>query len=304
MKHNKPVIYLMGPTASGKTGLSLDIAKRFDLEIINTDSVQVYREFTIGSAKPTKAEQTRVVHHLLDQVSAREVFSADRYRAAAWDLIDEFHGQKTVPFFVGGSGMYFRAVEKGLAVMPPMDIEIREGIKQEGLSLGWPVLHERLAEVDPELAARLPPTDSQRICHGLTVYAATGKTLSQWHRLQPPPPDFTILKMALDWPREKLNGRINLRFDQMLKEGLLEEVEYILKNFKRDHPAMKAVGYRQLFAYFDGEVSLDEAIEWGKRESRRYAKRQMTWLRREEGVKWIPWDRPELAVDEVKNFIN
>ncbi|MBF0445437.1 MAG: tRNA (adenosine(37)-N6)-dimethylallyltransferase MiaA, partial [Magnetococcales bacterium] len=204
----------------------------------------------------------------------------------------------------GGSGMYFRAVEKGLAVMPPIDIKIREAIRDEGVRLGWPVMHERLAGIDPELAARLPPTDSQRICHGLTVYVATGRTLSKWHDLQPPPPDFDILKLALDWPREKLNERINLRFDLMVAEGFLGEVEYILEHFARDHPAMKAVGYRQMFAYFDGEVSLEEAIEWGKRESRRYAKRQMTWLRREEGVQWIPWDRPEEAINKVKNFIS
>ncbi|MBF0384018.1 MAG: tRNA (adenosine(37)-N6)-dimethylallyltransferase MiaA [Magnetococcales bacterium] len=304
MRQNKPLIFLMGPTASGKTGLSLDIAQRFGFEIINTDSVQVYQEFTIGSAKPTFEEQARVVHHLLDVVSASEVYSADRYRAHAWDLIDRFHKQAKIPFFVGGSGMYFRAVERGLAVMPHIDIAVREGIRDEGVRLGWPVLHERLMGIDPELATRLPPNDSQRICHGLTVYEATGKTLTQWHRLQPPPPDFDILKLALDWPREQLNERINSRFDLMVEGGFLQEVEYILAHFDRDHPAMKAVGYRQMFAYFDGEVSLDEAIEWGKRESRRYAKRQMTWLRREEGVVWIPWDGPEKAIDAVKMFLN
>jgi tRNA dimethylallyltransferase len=304
MKQNKPLIFLMGPTASGKTGLSLRIAEKFNLEIINTDSVQVYKEFTIGAAKPTLEEQGRAVHHLLDLVSAQEVFSADRYRQAAWDIIKNCHKREIVPLLVGGSGFYFRAVEKGLACMPPMDIEIREQIRQEGIRLGWPVLHERLREVDPELASRLPPKDSQRICHGLTVYQATGKTLTQWHGLQPPPPDFNILKMALDWPREKLNDRINLRFDQMVGAGFLDEAEYILKHFGRDHPAMKAVGYRQIFAFFDGEMSLPDAVEWGKRESRRYAKRQMTWLRREENMIWIPWDGQEMALEKVESFLN
>jgi tRNA dimethylallyltransferase len=304
MKHDKPLLFLMGPTASGKTGLSLQIAKQFNLEIINTDSVQVYKEFTIGAAKPTLEEQAQAVHHLLDEVSAEEVFSADRYRQAAWDLIEDCHGRDMVPLFVGGSGFYFRAVERGLACMPPMDLSIREGIRAEGERLGWGVIHERLGRVDPELAARLPVGDSQRICHGLTVFEATGKTLSQWHALQPPPPGFTILKMALDWPREKLNERINLRFDLMVEGGFLEEAAYILEHFSRDHPAMKAVGYRQIFAYFDGEVSLEEAIEWGKRESRRYAKRQMTWLRKEEGLIWIPWDRQERALEQVNNFLN
>jgi tRNA dimethylallyltransferase len=303
MKLNKPLLFLMGPTASGKTGLSLRIAEKFNLEIVNTDSVQLYKEFTIGAAKPTAEEQARVIHHLLDLVSAHEVFSADRYRQAAWDLIDDCHGREIVPLFVGGSGLYFRAVEKGLACMPAMDMEIREQIRQEGLHLGWPVLHERLAGIDPELAARLPVKDSQRICHGLTVYQATGKTLTEWHRLQPPPPAFSILKIALEWPREMLNERINTRFEQMVEAGFLDEAAYILEHFDREHPAMKAVGYRQIFAYFDGEISLDEAVEWAKRESRRYAKRQMTWLRREEDLVWIPWDRPELALQAVENFL-
>ncbi|MBF0357108.1 MAG: tRNA (adenosine(37)-N6)-dimethylallyltransferase MiaA [Magnetococcales bacterium] len=303
MKVHKPLIFLMGPTASGKTGLSLQIAERFNLEIINTDSVQVYREFTIGSAKPTPDEQSRVRHHLLDRVSACEVFSADRYRQAAWDLIAGFHNSGSTPFMVGGSGFYFRAVEHGLACMPEMDSEIRESIRLEGESLGWPRLHERLKAIDPELASRLPPGDSQRICHGLTVFAATGKTLTDWHGLQPPSPGYTTLKLALDWPREQLNERINARFDLMLEDGFLEEAEYILAKFDRDHPAMKAVGYRQIFAYFDGEKTLEEAIEWGKRESRRYAKRQMTWLRREKGLVWIPWNEPEKAIKEVGKFL-
>jgi tRNA dimethylallyltransferase len=303
MKVNKPLIFLMGPTASGKTGLSLQIAERFDFEIINTDSVQIYQEFTIGSAKPTPEEQSRVKHHLLDQVSASEVFSADRYRQAAWNLIAGFHSSGSTPFMVGGSGFYFRAVEHGLACMPEMDTAIRESIRLEGESLGWPLLHERLKGIDPELASRLPPGDSQRICHGLTVFAATGKTLTEWHNLQPPAPDFTILKLALDWPRELLNERINARFNLMLEGGFLEEAEFILAKFDRDHPAMKAVGYRQIFAYFDGERTLEEAIEWGKQESRRYAKRQMTWLRREKDVVWIPWSEPEKAIKQVEKFL-
>ena len=303
MNQDKPLIFLMGPTASGKTGLSLRIAETFGLEIVNTDSVQVYREFTIGAAKPTLAEQARVRHHLLDIVSAREVFSADRYRQAAWDLVASCHERGVVPLFVGGSGLYFRAVEQGLACMPPMDLAIRERIRLEGESLGWPALHAQLLGIDPDLAARLPPNDSQRICHGLTVFAATGKTLTQWHTLQPPPPPFKILKLALQWPREQLNQRINQRFDQMVASGFLDEAAEILKHFDRSHPAMKAVGYRQIFAYFDGEIGLDEAIECAKRESRRYAKRQMTWLRKEQNIIWIPWNQPEIAINAAETFL-
>ncbi|MBF0449070.1 MAG: tRNA (adenosine(37)-N6)-dimethylallyltransferase MiaA [Magnetococcales bacterium] len=303
MIQNKPLIFLMGPTASGKTGLSIQIAQRFNLEIVNTDSVQIYQEFSIGAAKPTQAEQSQAVHHLLDVVSAREVFSADRYRQAAWEQIEACHLRQIVPLFVGGSGLYFRAVEQGLACMPPMDLTVREEIRLRGEQLGWPVLHEQLRQIDPELATRLPLNDSQRICHGLTVHQVTGKTLTEWHRLQPPPPPFTILKMALNWPREILNERINQRFDLMINSGFLEEAAAVMELFSRDHPAMKAVGYRQIFAYLDGDLSLDKAVEWAKQESRRYAKRQMTWLRRESGLIWIPWDEPEIAINEVKVFL-
>lgn len=299
-----PLLFLMGPTGSGKTTLALEIAERFGLEIVNADSVQVYREFSLGSAKPTAEEQARVVHHLLDCVSAAEVFSADRYREMAWALIKTRARQGVSPLlFVGGSGLYFRAVEKGLARMPPMDEAVRARLRQEGTELGWPALHQRLAGIDPPLAARLPPNDSQRICHGLTVFEVTGKTLTQWHADQPPPPPFTLLKMALAWPRERLNQRIEARLDQMIDAGFLEEAAALLTRFDRSHPAMKAVGYRQLFACLDGTLSRAEAIAWAKQESRRYAKRQMTWLRREENLLWIPWDQTEQAMVAVEAFL-
>ncbi len=302
--HRGPVMFLMGPTASGKSALGMALAQTYGLEIVNADSVQVYRGFDLGAAKPTAEERARIVHHLLDLVSPPEVYSADRYRVAAWEVIDACHARGVVPLFVGGSGLYVRAVVQGLACMPPIDAAVRDAIREEGGRLGWPMLHHRLAAHDPELARRIGQQDAQRISQGLAVFVATGIPLSRWQQQQPQPPQWPILKLACQWPRDLLYQRINTRFDDMLARGLLDEVQNLWQmGHDRDHPAMKAVGYRQLFAFFDGRIPLEEAVEWAKRESRRYAKRQMTWLRGEAELRMIPWNDPDVAFSTVAEFL-
>lgn len=299
-----PLIFLMGPTASGKSSLALSLAKRFSLEIVNADSVQVYRGLDIGSAKPDAWERQQVPHHLLDITTPDQPCSADRYREAAWQVISECQQRGRVPLLVGGSGLYFRAVAQGLVHIPPLEPAIRQGLREEGVRLGWPALHRRLSQVDPELAARLAPGDGQRITQGLAVFAETGSPLTQWQKEQPPPPAFTILKLARLWPREQLYARIDARFDQMLAQGLLTEARYLLElGYDRTLPAMKAVGYRQIFPYLEGDVSLSEAVEKAKRESRRYAKRQMTWLRREVDLHWLPPEGEAEAMALVAHFL-
>ncbi|MBF0110835.1 MAG: tRNA (adenosine(37)-N6)-dimethylallyltransferase MiaA [Magnetococcales bacterium] len=286
-----PVVFLMGPTASGKSALGMALARQYGMEIVNADSVQIYRGFDLGSAKPTWEEREAVRHHLLDVVAPPEVYSADRYRADAWKVIADCHARQVVPLFVGGSGLYFRAVERGLACMPSIDPAIRQVLREEGGRFGWPRLHERLTRLDPELAQRIKENDSQRISQGLAVVLATGIPLSRWQRQQPTPPSWPILKLALQWPRETLYRRIEARFDDMLERGLLREVQSLWQaGFDREHPAMKAVGYRQLFAFFDGLCPLEEAVARAKMESRRYAKRQITWLNREAGLLGVPWN--------------
>ena len=301
---SSPVLFLMGPTASGKSSLALSLARRFPLEIVNADSVQVYRGLDIGSAKPTLWERQQVPYHLLDLTAPDQPYSADRYREAAWAVIGECRQRNQVPLFVGGTGLYFRSVAQGLVRIPPMDPAIRQGLREEGERSGWSVLHQRLSHVDPALAARLAPGDGQRITQGLAVFAATGRPLSQWQKEQPPPPTFDILKMAPLWPREQLYARINARFEQMLTQGLLEEARQLLAlGFDRTLPAMKAVGYRQIFPYLEGKRSLPEAVEDAKRESRRYAKRQMTWLRREAELRWLPPKDEAEAITWVTGFL-
>ncbi|MEO5346134.1 MAG: tRNA (adenosine(37)-N6)-dimethylallyltransferase MiaA [Magnetococcus sp. YQC-9] len=275
----------MGPTASGKSRLALELAERIPCELVNADSVQIYRGMEIGSAKPTHEERCRVAHHLLDVTDPDAPWSADRYREAAWGLIPTLHARGVIPLFVGGSGLYLRAVEQGLALTPPIAEAIVEQIRAEAVHSGWPALHRALNEVDPESARRITVNDAQRILRALSVWRATGRPLSLWQRQQPPPPLWRILKLALLPPRSLLYPRIEARFDQMLANGLLEEARGMLAcGYDRGLPAMKAVGYRQLFEYLEGRMSLAEAIEWAKRESRRYAKRQETWLKREVGL--------------------
>ncbi len=294
----------MGPTASGKSSLAMALAKTFALEIVNADSVQLYRGLDVGSAKPSLEERQQVPHHLLDVTTPDHPFSADRYREVAWQIIADCQQRGCTPLFVGGSGLYFRAVASGLVLIPAMDPAIRQQIKQQGEEWGWPVLHQRLQQVDPQLAARLTPNDGQRISQGLAVYTATGRPLSQWQQEQPPPPPFTILKMAPLWPREQLYARIDDRFAAMMAHGLLEEAGHLLQaGYDRHLPAMKAVGYRQLFPFLEGKHSLAEAVAMAKQESRRYAKRQMTWLRKEPDLHWLPPEGVSEATHLVAEFL-
>ena len=298
------LIFLMGPTASGKSSLALALAEYFSLEIVNADSVQLYRGLEIGSAKPTPWERQRVAHHLLDVTTPDQPYSADRYREAAWAVVDDCQQRGRVPLFVGGSGLYFRAVEQGLVLIPPLDPAIRQALKEEGARVGWPVLHQRLAQMDPVLAARLTPNDGQRISQGLAVQMATGRPLSQWQQEQPPPPPFAILKLARLWPREALYARIDARFLQMMAQGLLAEARQLWEaGYDPTLPAMKAVGYRQLFPALEGRMAVAEAVVLAQRESRRYAKRQMTWLRRESDLHWLPPEGEEEAMGLVAGFL-
>ncbi|MBF0143418.1 MAG: tRNA (adenosine(37)-N6)-dimethylallyltransferase MiaA [Magnetococcales bacterium] len=288
-----PVIFLMGPTGSGKSALGMVLAERFGLEIVNTDSVQLYRGLEIGSAKPGAAERLRVRHHLLDLTTPDDPFSVGRFRTLALECLEACHARGVVPILVGGTGLYFRAVERGLSAIPPVDPEHRKSLLAEGEALGWLRLHTRLGGVDPEAARRIAPNDAQRLVRALAVFDSSGVPLSEWHRRGSPPPTFPLLKLALLPEREGLYARIDRRFEAMLAAGLLAEVAHLAaQGFARELPAMKAVGYRQLLRHLDGQLSLEEAVILAKRDSRRYAKRQITWLRHEPGIVFLTGPDP------------
>ncbi|MDX1454935.1 MAG: tRNA (adenosine(37)-N6)-dimethylallyltransferase MiaA [Gammaproteobacteria bacterium] len=304
----------MGPTASGKTAAAMALADRFPVELINVDSAQIYRDMDIGTAKPDAETLARYPHHLMDICDPSERYSAAQFRADALGLMNDIIQRGKVPLLVGGTGLYYRALENGLADMPEADEAIRKEIFYEAAERGWGALHAVLAEVDPESAARIEPTDTQRIQRALEVYRKTGKTLTEhWQEQrageQRDELPYKLLKLAV-WPQDRaeLHRRIEQRFGQMMEAGFLAEVAALKSRDDLDLecPSMRAVGYRQLWQHLEGEFPLDEAVRKGIVASRQYAKRQITWLRSESGLEVFEATDPELAsqlADRVEAFI-
>lgn len=285
------VICLMGPTASGKTDLAIELARARNCELISVDSALVYRGLDIGSAKPD------FPHHLVDILDPSEAYSAADFAADAHRLVAGIHGRGAIPLLVGGTMLYFKAFLEGLANMPPADADTRREIEAEAAIHGWPWLHERLAEVDADSARRIHPRHSQRIGRALEVYRSSGVTMSQWQRRQQSQPvparQYRVVQIAI-CPRQRsvLHQRIALRFEQMMAAGLLDEVAGLYRrgDLTPELPAMRAVGYRQLWQHLAGECSLEEAVTSAIAATRQLAKRQLTWLRKWPDLNWIYTD--------------
>ena len=290
-----PVVLLMGPTASGKTGLSLALAARLPLEIVSVDSAQVYRGLDIGAAKPDAATRAAVPHHLIDICDPAETYSAARFHDDALAKIAEIRGRGKIPLLCGGTMLYYRALQRGLSELPPASAEFRGRLEARARAHGWGALHEELAKVDPESAARLHPNDAQRIQRALEIHALTGMPASRLRdggtaRLEGP-----VLKYALNPPqRSVLHERIRARLAAMMAAGFLDEVAGLRArgDLHPQLPSMRAVGYRQLWAHLDGECALPEAFERAVAATRQFAKRQLTWLRSEPGLTWLNPDDP------------
>lgn len=302
-----PAILLMGPTASGKTALALDLVRQGPFEIISVDSGMVYRHMDIGTAKPTAEELAVAPHRLIDICDPAQAYSAAQFREDALRHMAEITAAGRIPLLAGGTMLYFKVLQEGLATMPEADQGIRARLDAEAAEKGWPALHKRLAEVDPVSAERLKPNDSQRLQRALEVYELTGKPLSTWHAEQEvtPPPPYHFIRLAMA-PRERasLHDRIALRFDQMLKDGFVSEVE-ALKGRTDLHlglPSMRAVGYRQVWEYLDGQYDAEEMRYRGIVATRQLAKRQMTWLRSFADLRWLVAGEGDLAADLLKNW--
>ncbi|MES0874053.1 tRNA (adenosine(37)-N6)-dimethylallyltransferase MiaA [Sinimarinibacterium thermocellulolyticum] len=293
----------MGPTASGKTQLSVDLAAHWPVEIISVDSAQIYRGMDIGTAKPAPALRAAIPHHLIDILDPAQSYSAARFAADAAALIAQIRARGRLPLLVGGTMLYFRALFDGLSELPSATPALRARLKAEAQANGWPALHARLAAADPETAARLHPNDSQRIQRALEILDATGVAPSRWYaRPRAPAIDGALLRIALlPQDRAELHRRIDQRFDDMIEQGLLDEVRrlHARGDLHAELPSMRAVGYRQLWAHLDGAYGLDEAIARGKAATRQYAKRQLTWLRGEKGLLQIEAG----AVDAVRRVL-
>ncbi|GAB3275170.1 tRNA (adenosine(37)-N6)-dimethylallyltransferase MiaA [Parahaliea aestuarii] len=284
------LICLMGPTASGKTDLAIDLARVLDCELVSVDSALVYRGLDIGSAKPDYP------HHLVDIRDPDQPYSAADFAADAGRVVKDIVERGKTPLLVGGTMLYFRAFLEGLAAMPAADAATRAAIEAQAAEQGWPAVHRELAAVDPEAAARIHPNHSQRLCRALEVYRASGVPISEWQRRQADggaAQRYRLCQLAI-CPRERavLHRRIALRFEQMMAAGFLEEVRALHRRpaLHPELPAIRAVGYRQLWHYLDGDCSLDEALERGIAATRQLAKRQLTWLRKWPGLNWLETD--------------
>ena len=296
----KEITIILGPTASGKTALAIAIAKKFDAEIVNMDSMQVYKDLPILSAAPTKAEQEGVPHHLFGHVDAAHSYSTGEYILEAKRTIDDIIARGKKAILVGGTGLYAHSLTEGMVETPPVPAEIRAKTRKlvESDRKGQ---YNRLKKHDPEIAWRIEPNDAVRIARALEVYEATGKPLSEWHKDEQPP----ILNknqwqgFGLMPPRELIYDKIEKRFRGMVTNGGLQEVEALWKRgLADDLPAMKALGIPNLIEYFEGEVPLDEAISRAITQTRQYAKRQLTWLRN----RAADWKKYESA-DEILKAI-
>jgi tRNA dimethylallyltransferase len=294
-----PAIFLMGPTASGKTALAVELARRLPLDIISVDSALVYRGMDIGTAKPG-ADILRIApHRLIDIREPEEAYSAAEFRADALSEMAAISAQGRIPLLAGGTFLYFRALEHGLSDMPPADAAIRARLEAEALRAGWASLHARLEAIDPLTAARVHASDPQRIQRALEVYEITGRPLSDYHaRGRAGPLPYRLLKLALmPADRALLGARIETRFREMLAAGFVEEVRTLLARGDpgTECPALRAVGYRQIRSYLAGEINYEAMVKQGIVATRRYAKRQLTWLRHEPGVECFPSGAAGLA---------
>jgi tRNA dimethylallyltransferase len=279
---HRPVAVLTGPTGTGKSDFALRLAQEFPIEIVSVDSAQVYRGLDIGSAKPDAATRAAVPHHLIDLVGPDESYSAGQFVRDAARAIAEIESRGKVPLLVGGTMLYLRALIGGIASLPRGSESIRSAIDADAQGLGWPALHARLAEVDPAAAARIHPNDAQRIQRALEVYTAGGRPISELQTATTKPMDRDFICTALiPQDRARLHQGLSQRFASMMAAGLLDEVRALFSrgDLSLDHPAIRAVGYRQLWAHLAGAYSLDTAVERAVAATRQLAKRQMTWLR-------------------------
>ena len=282
------VAALVGPTAVGKTAVALALAAGVGAEIVNADSLQVYRELDIGTAKPTPAERAQVRHHLIDVADPPEPYDAARYSLAGREVLADLHRRGVPPLVAGGTGLYLKALLMGLfpegEPLPP----IRDRLRREMGCLGLPALYQRLLRLDPATAARLHPHDTYRILRALEVMEATGRPLSEFiaaHRFQDAP--YTVLKLGLALPREELYRRIEGRTESMLAQGWLEEVRGLLARYPADLKPLQSLGYRHLGNFLAGRWSWEEALTLLNRDTRRYAKRQLTWFGGDPEIRWF-----------------
>lgn len=299
-KKQKVLLLIVGPTAVGKTDLCIKLAKMLDTEIVSADSRQFYRELSIGTAKPTTEEMNGVIHHFIDSHSIAEYYSAGDFERDAIRLLEnDIFKRKSVAIMTGGSGFFIKAITDGLDEMPEAPINLRNELMQRLESEGVEVLAEELKKLDPVYCETADLQNSQRVVRALEVCLSTGKPFSSFHKKQETKNlrNFRIIKIALERPREELYDRINRRMDLMLDAGLMDEAKSVIAF--REHNALQTVGYKEIYEYLDGNYDHETMVQLLKRNTRRYAKRQLTWFRNQDEFNWFHAD----DFDGIRRFI-
>lgn len=299
MALNKTLVVIVGPTGIGKTALAIEIARHFHTEIISADSRQFFKEMEIGTAKPSVAELSAVQHHFINSHSIKNLFSTGDFELEAIQRIEQLFKNHELLVMAGGSGLYIDAVCKGLDELPEIDLNIREQLNQQLANEGIAAIKKQLGEYDPEYYDKVDQSNPQRMIRGLEVYLSTGVKLSSHLTNSKKVRSFHILKIGLNMDRAQLYYRINTRVDQMMEAGLLEEVKN-LQPFKK-YNALNTVGYSELFSYLDGETTLQEAVDQIKQNTRRFAKRQLTWFRRDDSTAWFEPGQADAVISYIHN---
>ncbi len=302
-----PAILLMGPTASGKTGVAVDLVQQFPCEIVSVDSALVYRHMDIGTAKPDANILAAAQHHLINLIDPTQSYSAAQFRKDALRVMGDITARGNIPLLVGGTMLYFKALLDGLSNLPQADADLRAELDERAKNIGWPAMHAELAKLDPETAARLKPMDAQRIQRALEICILSGETMSsQLGKADTTPLPYRVIKIALvPSDRKILHQRITTRFDAMLQAGLVEEVKNLRQQFNlhRDLPSMRCVGYRQAWEFLDAEITAEAMRDKGIIATRQLAKRQLTWLRSMEGVAEFDCLDPALT-NHVREYLH
>ncbi|CAM7347240.1 TPA: tRNA (adenosine(37)-N6)-dimethylallyltransferase MiaA [Morganella morganii] len=305
--HHKPAaLFLMGPTASGKTALAIELRQHLPVEIISVDSALIYKGMDIGTAKPDAAELALAPHRLIDILDPSVAYSAADFRRDALAAMHEITAQGKIPLLVGGTMMYFKALLEGLSPLPSADPEIRAQIETRAAQEGWQVLHDELSRIDPVAGTRIHPNDPQRLSRALEVYYISGKTMTELTETAGENLPFNAYQFAIaPADRKILHQRIEMRFQMMLKAGFEDEVRALYQrgDLHPDLPSIRCVGYRQMWSYLAGEISYDDMVYRGICATRQLAKRQMTWLRGWEGVQWLDSEQPEQSLKAVMQVL-
>ena len=296
----KKLIVITGPTAVGKTTLCMDIAKHFGIPIINADSRQIYRELKIGTARPTDEQTQAVRHYFVGSLGLDDYYSASLFEQQVLQLLDQLFLTSDYALLTGGSMMYIDAVCDGIDDIPTIDDETRRLMKQRLADEGLEALCEELRRLDPEYYEIVDRQNPRRVVHALEICTMTGKTYTSFRRRERRQRPFSIVKIALNRPREELYERINCRVDQMMSDGLLEEARALYP--RRELNALNTVGYKELFDYLDGRWPLEEAVERIKGNTRRYARKQLTWYKKDEQIRWFHPDDKESIIDYITNY--